>query len=62
MRAINDSLEYDAVNENGEELLDLRYADDTALLSVSTTGMDNLIYSVRKHSEENGLLLNVKKN
>ena len=37
---------------------DLRYADDTALL-VTTTELENLIKSVKEHSEQKGLFLNV---
>ena len=38
----------------------LRYADDTALLA-TTTGLENPIKSVKEHSEQKGLFLNVKK-
>ena len=34
---------YNGIKVNGDEVLDLWYADDTALLSDSTSGMDNLI-------------------
>ena len=52
---------YDGIRVNGNQLEDLRYADDTALLSDSTSGIDNLIQSVKDHSEEKGLMLNVEK-
>ena len=52
---------YNGIKVNGDKVLDVRYAEDTALLSDSTTGMDNLIWSVKEHSEEKGILLNVKK-
>ena len=39
---------YDGIRVNGNQLEDLRYADDTALLSDSTSGIDNLIQSVKK--------------
>ena len=38
---------------------DLRYADDTALLVTTTTELENLIKSVKEHSEQKGLFLNV---
>ena len=40
---------------------DLRYADDTALLSTTTEGLHELIHSVKEHSENKGLFLNIKK-
>ena len=40
---------------------DLRYADDTALLSKSDNGLDSLITTVKEHSESRNLKLNVKK-
>ena len=40
---------------------DLRYADDTALLSTTPTGLESLIKSVKEHSEQKGLNLNIKK-
>ena len=39
---------------------DLRYADDTALLSTTSKGLENLIMSVKEHSEQKGLNLNIK--
>ena len=39
----------------------MRYADDTALLATTTEGLENLIKSVKEHSEQKGLFLNVKK-
>ena len=55
------SQHFDGVNIGPEEVVDLRYADDTALLSNSTSGLDNLIATVKEKSEEGGLHLNVKK-
>lgn len=55
------STRYDEVNIHGHRIRDLRYADDTALLSTTTIGLTNLIMSVKEHSEKKGLLLNVKK-
>ena len=45
----------------GLSIKDLRYADDTALLATTTTGLENLIKSVKEHREQTGLFLNVKK-
>ena len=49
------SREYDEPRMQGLSIRDLRYADDTALLA-TTTGK-----SVKEHSEQKGLFLNVKK-
>ena len=43
------------------KLRDLRYADDTASLSTTTEGLHQLIHSVKEHSENKGLFLNIKK-
>ena len=45
----------------GLPIRDLRYADDTALLSTTPKGLENLIKSVKEHSEVKGLNLNIKK-
>ena len=52
---------YNAPNIQGLKLRDLRYADDTALLSTTTEGLHQLIHSVKEHSENKGLFLNIKK-
>ena len=52
---------YGEPNIQGLKLRDLRYADDTALLSTTTEGLNQLIHSVKEHSEQKGLFLNVKK-
>jgi hypothetical protein len=44
----------------GIEIPELRYADDTVLLSQSTKGLDNLI-SEKKHSADQNLFLNIQK-
>ncbi|GFO45793.1 endonuclease-reverse transcriptase [Plakobranchus ocellatus] len=49
------------VRLNSKSLGDLRYADDTALLSTTTEGLEKLIKAVKEHSEQKGLHLNVKK-
>ena len=54
--------EYDEPRMQGLSIRDLRYADDTALLATTTTGLENLIKFVKEHSEQKGLFLNVKKN
>ncbi len=46
---------------NGQEIYELRYADDTALISDTKEGLDKLITTVKEHSEMKGLKLNVKK-
>ena len=52
---------YNEPNIQGLKLRDLRYADDTALLSTTTEGLHQLIHSVKEHSENKGLFLNIKK-
>ena len=52
---------YDEPAVQGLRLRDLRYADDTALLSTTTRGLENLITAVKDHSDCKGLQLNVKK-
>ena len=46
----------------GVHLKDLRYADETALLSTTPKGLEKRIKSVKEHSDEKGLFLNIKKN
>ncbi|GFN97133.1 hypothetical protein PoB_002363900 [Plakobranchus ocellatus] len=53
--------EYDEPRLQGLPIRDLRYADDTALLSTTTEGLEKLIKAVKEHSEQKGLHLNVKK-
>ena len=45
----------------GHNIPELRYADDTVLLSTSPEGLKRLIESVKKHSESQNLHLNAKK-
>ena len=52
---------YNEPNIQGLKLRDLRYADDTALLSTTTEGLHQLLHSVKEHSENKGLFLNIKK-
>ena len=53
--------DYEEPSIKGVHLKDLRYADDTALLSTTPTGLEKLIKSVKEHSDEKGLFLNIKK-
>ena len=41
--------------------MNLRFADDTALLSHTNKGLQNLVESVKTQSERKHLILNVKK-
>ena len=52
---------YNEPNIQGLKLRDLRYADDTALLSTTTEGLHQLIHPVKEHSENKGIFLNIKK-
>ncbi|GFN82103.1 endonuclease-reverse transcriptase [Plakobranchus ocellatus] len=53
--------EYDEPRLQGLPIRDLRHADDTALLSTTTEGLEKLIKAVKEYSEQKGLHLNVKK-
>ena len=46
---------------NGENINNVRYADDTALIATSEKDLQNLLDIVVSESERKGLLLNVKK-
>ncbi|GFR63127.1 RNA-directed DNA polymerase from mobile element jockey-like protein [Elysia marginata] len=52
---------YSAVKLNGNPITELRYADDTALLSKTTEGLNELMQNVKKFSQNKNLLLNAKK-
>ena len=45
----------------GENINNLRYADDTALLVESESALQSIMDEVRQNSEEKGLCMNVKK-
>ena len=45
----------------GENINNLRYADDTALLAESESALQGIVDVVRQNSEEKGLSMNVKK-
>ena len=53
--------QYHEVKINGKKIRDLRYADDTALLSTTAEGLKNLVQATKEHSEEKNLMLNIKK-
>ena len=53
--------DYKEPSIQGVHLKDLRYADDTALLSTTPTGLEKITKSVKEHSDEKGLFLNIKK-
>lgn len=52
---------YDEVKINGQKIRDLRYADDTALMSTTAEGLKNLMKATKEHSEAKHLRLNIKK-
>ena len=52
---------YDSINIGGRSLPELRYADDTVLLSSTPEGLEKMIKSVKNHSENQNLFLNAKK-
>merc|ERR1712035_123346 len=49
--------DYDEIKINGLKVRDLRYTDDTALLSKTTKGMKNLIDATKEHSKSKTLFL-----
>ncbi|GFS24335.1 endonuclease-reverse transcriptase [Elysia marginata] len=54
-------LDFQAIKMNGEEVKELRYADDTALISKTPDGLNHILQSVKIHSEEKDLYLNPSK-
>ena len=52
---------FNGLKVNGQEIYELRYADDTALISDTKEGLAKLITTVKEHSEMKELKLNVKK-
>ena len=52
---------FDSLNIGGREYPELRYADDTVLLSTSPEGLEKMLISVKTHSENQNLFLNAKK-
>ena len=57
----DNSENYDPLTIGGKSIPQLRYADDTVLLSTSKEGLENLIKSTKKHSEDQHLYLNTQK-
>ena len=55
------SVELDGLKINGEVITDLRYADDTALLSGSERSLDTSLHTVKEYSDDEGSKLNVKR-
>jgi hypothetical protein len=49
--------QYDAFEIEGYKIPEIRYADETVLLSTSQSDLKNLIRSVQHHSEEENLYL-----
>ena len=45
---------YDAISIGGREILELRYADDTVLMSTSEEGLQRLLENNRRYNEEAG--------
>ena len=52
---------FDAISIEDREIYELRYADDTLLLSTNRVGLSRLLESNRHHSEEARLLINISK-
>ena len=52
---------FDSLNIGGQEYPELRYADDTVLLSTTPEGLEKMIRAVKTHSENQNLFLNAKK-
>ena len=52
---------YDSISIGGRSLPEMRYADDTVLLSSTPEGLEKMILSVKQHSENQNLFLNAKK-
>ena len=52
---------FDALNISGHEIPELRYANDTTLLSSMASGLEKIILSVKSHSEVQNLYLNASK-
>ena len=46
---------------HGHTVSNLRFADDTALLSRTNEGLQNLVDSAKIHNERKHLMLNVEK-
>jgi hypothetical protein len=53
--------QYDAFEIGGYKIPEIKYADDTVLLSTSQSGLENLIRSVQQHNEEENIYINAIK-
>ena len=60
-KIFNESDELSGCVVGGENLNNLRYTDDTALLAESESALQDIVDVVRQNSEEKGLSMNVKK-
>ena len=60
-KIFNESDELPGCIVGGENINNLRYADDTALLAESESALQSIVDVVRQNSEEKGLNMNVKK-
>ena len=64
MRAVEDegiNDNFKECNMNGLKVSNLRFPDDTAFLSNKNEGVQNLVESVKDHSERKHLTFNVEK-
>jgi hypothetical protein len=55
-------LNYDPFTIGGNSIPELRYADDTVLLLNSNEALEQLIVSIKKHSEDQNLYLKIRTN
>ena len=65
IRNVRDAAEkeqYDAFEIGGYKIPEIRYADDTVLLSTSKSGLEKLIRSIQQHSEKENLYFNANEN
>ena len=53
--------EYDELSVGGTTITELRYADDTALLSITPDGLNNSVQAVNKHNAVYKLSINAAK-
>ena len=60
-REVAEDRPFDPVSIGGREIEELRYADDTVLLSTSMEGLNSMVQKDRDVSEKYGLLINEKK-
>ena len=53
--------EYDKLSVGRTEITELRYADDTALFSMTPEGLNNIVQAVSQHSATYTLSINASK-